>query len=144
MMTSYGQTVTQQGQPLTVSEAKKLLRESLDREKVLVKQRDAALQHIDSLEKEIQTRTTASAVDAAAIKNLQDQKAAFTVEVNELRAALENQKVATASLRTALERAEQEVTRQKEKVKAANRRTWWGIIGGIAAGAIAVVALQRK
>lgn len=144
MMTSYGQTVTQPGQPLTVSEAKKLLRESLDREKILVAQRTAALDHVKALEAQIQTMTTGDAVDAAAIKNLQDQKAQLQVEVISLRDALSEQRAATASLRTALERAEQEVTLQKEKVKAANRRTLWGIVGGVVIGIISTIAIQNK
>lgn len=144
MMTGYGQTVTGQQQPLTVNEAKRLLRASLDREKVLVEQRDAGAAHIKALEKEIATRSATGAVDAAAIKNLQDQKAQLQVEAASLRDALSEQRAATASLRTALERAEQEVERQKKKVKAANRRTIYGILGGAIVGVLAAIAIQKR
>lgn len=142
-MTSYGQTVTQPGQPLTLTETKKLLRESLDREKVLVGQRDAALAHIKSLDAQIVAANAVNTVDALLIKNLEAQKAELLTEVGGIRQALADQREATASLRTALERAEQEVTRQKQKVKAANRRTLWGIVGGIATGVVVVLLIQK-
>lgn len=142
-MTSYGQTVTQPQRPLTLEETKTLLRASLDREKLLVTQRDAALDHIKSLETEIKDASTAAAVDSERIKNLTAQKTELLTEVASIRAALADQREATASLRTALERAEQEVTRQKEKVKAANKRTLWGIVGGIVVGVLAAVAVGK-
>ena len=121
-----------------------MLRASLDREKVLVTQRDAADAHIKTLEKEIAARSTTGAVDAAAIKNLQDQKQQLQVETVSLRDALSEQRAATASLRTALERAEIEVERQKKKVKAANRRTMYGVLGGVIIGVISAIAIQKR
>lgn len=143
MMTSLGQTVTVQQQPLTLTESKKLLRAALDREKILLDQRDAALAHIKNLDREINAATGAAAVDNKLIENLQAQKSTLQVEILEIRAALEEQRKATDSLRTALERAEQEVVRQKAKVKAANRRTWLGILGGVVVGVLAGVAVRR-
>jgi transcriptional regulator NrdR family protein len=143
LMTSYGQTVTGQQQPLTPDQLRALLRQSLDREDVLVKQRDAALVHVDALEDQIKEADKTGIVDAKAIGNLLLQKIEAVKEIAELRAALDSQREATANLRTALERSEQEVVKQKEKVKTANRRTVWGVMGGIVVGALAAIAIQR-
>lgn len=129
--------------PLTVPELKKLLRQSLDREKLLDSQLKAALEHVNSLEDEIAERKTAKAVDTERIENLEKQKAQAATEVGELRAAVTDLRATIATTRAALDNAEKEVIRQKEKVKAANKRTLWALVGGAVIGALAVLAAQK-
>ncbi len=124
-------------------ELKKLLRQSLDREKALADKLDAALEHVDSLEDEIAERKTAKAVDTERITNLEQQKVTAATEVSELRKGIEELRASIASTRAALDNAEAEVKRQKQKVKAANKRTLWAAVGGIIVGVLVVVAIQK-
>jgi hypothetical protein len=143
MMTSYGQTVQQQQTPLTVPELKVLLRQSLDREKVLVTQRDAALDHVVSLEKQVADQEKADTVDKALNDNLTSQLDLARAELKEIRQALSDERVAAAKYSAALDRAEVEVEHQKKKVKAANRRTVLGIMGGLITGAAVILATRH-
>ncbi len=138
-MTSYVMPVTGQSKPLTLIETKQLLRESLDRENVLVQQRDAALAHIKSLDKEIDVAKTSKAVDTERINNLVQQRDELKTEVKEIRSSLAEEREAAKSLRSALDRAEKEVERQKGKVAAANRRTVYVGLAGVIVGILAAI-----
>jgi chromosome segregation ATPase len=142
-MTSYVMPVTGQNKPLTLIETKQLLRESLDREAILVQQRDAALAHIKSLDKEISDAKSATAVDKERINNLVQQRDEAKVEVKEIRAALQEERDAATKLRSALDRAEKEVQRQKDKVAAANRRTVYVGLAGVIVGIIAAIFASK-
>lgn len=142
-MTSYAVTVNAQTKPLTLDEAKQLLRASLDREVFLQEKLAAAKTYIAALEKEKDDAASSGTVDAKYIANLESQIELAKTDTAELRVALVEERKATASLKNAVDAAEKEVIRQKERVTAANKRTMWGILGGIIVGALAAIAVSK-
>lgn len=128
---------------MTETELRQMLRASLDREAALNDRLDAAAEHVKSLESELLVAKAARDADAAKITNLQSQVDTAAREAATLREAIENYKASIEALKQAVALRDAEVARQKEKVKAANKRSVWAAVGGVVVTVVTLALLKR-
>jgi septal ring factor EnvC (AmiA/AmiB activator) len=137
MMILCAETASAQQQRLTETELRQLLRASLDREQLLNDRLDAAAAHIKDLEYELAAAKVADDADKDKITNLQSQVNKAADENKTLRDSIDNYKASIQALKEAVALRDKEVTHQQEKVKAANKRTVYAVIGSVILTALA-------